>query len=102
MTEDIYKWISKKYGTEPYVIREILKDETVFSFLMIWTIFEQKLFDGSFKRSSIETFIDRRLQQINVANFESIVEHFHERYQNISLYAHLKKDESYIPVDRII
>lgn len=93
--DDIVQWLNNhKFSAE---IAQILEEPFALHFLIVWSIFEVKCFDGFMKSGNIESFSDRLVQNgFQEDNLNTIVNYFHDRYQDGQLYKNLlnnKKSE---------
>ncbi|MBN1816756.1 MAG: hypothetical protein JW828_05315 [Sedimentisphaerales bacterium] len=74
------------------VVRKLLKDKTVVSFLITWSIFESRFFRGFVKVSNLEGFAKKVVANSGYDKeyFREAAEHFHMRYQDKKKYKNLK------------
>ena len=85
---DVYKWLSDYFEYDkPF--DEVLKDEKVTSFLLIWPIFEQKLFKEFATEKDICKVADKLGLNYNKYGVEEIVKYFYDRYQDSKKRKHL-------------
>ena len=68
-----------------------LKNPTALHFLIAWSLFESKCFDGFMKLQAIDDFADRlaNKESFDVECISVAAAHFHSRYQDQALYDHL-------------
>lgn len=81
------QWLAEFLNAPQTEIDSLLLNQTALQFLVTWSIFEAKCFDGYLTRDKIEEFA----QQISestpfpVTNINFIAAHFHDRYQKKEL-----------------
>lgn len=88
-------WLAKLLGQGEQDVKLLLEDKTALHFLVVWSIFESKCFNGYVKLKEIDGFCERIIKR---EAFESrgileIASHFHARYQDAALYRHLMQDQ---------
>lgn len=77
-------WLGKLLKQSPFEIRRLLEDQRAHNFLITWSIFEAKCFDGFLREDNLETKASLLAADACFPNAE-LVEHarcFHERYQS--------------------
>lgn len=95
--DDVHKWLAGHFETDIGYINSVMKDERATYFLIIWSIFERKCFDGFMKKSQIETFVEKNLTLLNPEKIgiKKSIEHFHNRYRQTHDKYHLQNEERY-------
>lgn len=87
-------WLSSCLGNSEVEIRRLLKDESALYFLIAWSLFESKCFQGFVKAEEIENFAERVSPTINLRALQESVKHFYERYQNPELLKNLMHNKN--------
>jgi len=101
MTGTLKLWLAKYLGiTKEQVEREI-NHENVSGFLIVWTIFEQKAFNGFIDYSKISSFTKKNYPAIT-NEIINISESFFDRYQDRTSYKNLRHDENKIEINNIL
>lgn len=97
MNEKIKKWICDYYKIDILLIEDnsFFNNELVTSFLIIWTIFEQKLFNGFVKRTLIEEFSSDSSNKFSTS-LSKHFKYFYERYHDKQLFKNLINDDKAI------
>lgn len=102
MNTQINSWLARRLPTEggtPSIgqIDDLLKNEMATSFLLVWPIFEQKIFGGYLKHNKNTDDVAKAAQKYSKffpkIDADDISEHFHDRYQDVSNYRHLRHNE---------
>lgn len=78
-------WLSNCLGNSEAEIRRLLTDESALYFLIAWSLFESKCFQGFVKAEDIEDFAERASPTIDLTALQESAWHFYERYQNPTL-----------------
>jgi hypothetical protein len=97
MNKDIKNFFMGYFCVEEEQIEKLLSTETATDFLLIWSIFEAKCFEGRCTGDKIKK-CDYRFKYKNLATtFYEKVEEFHKRYQNKTSWKNLyyKNENSY-------
>ena len=82
MNADVQSCLAKILNTTRNNIEQIIKEEKATTYLWVWSIFEQKIFDGFMTKEKIK---DKALyfeKSYDALCIENIVEKFYERYQD--------------------
>ena len=95
-------WLAKHYNTSIQHIDNLLKDEKATSYLLIWSVFEQEIFDGYMRIKDIKSVSVEFAKYSSVLGVDNIAEKFHIRYQNHNNYKHLIHDQDYAYFKAII
>ena len=97
MNTYVKKWLSEYYDVTLADIDDILKEETATSYLLVWAIFEQDIFNGFMKKDKIKTVSQRFKKYYSSLNIDMLAKKFYLRYQNSTNYKHLihKDDNCY-------
>ena len=99
---ELYSWLAKKYEASEEQIKEVLKNEKASSFLIIWSIFEQKCFEGFFRKDKICSFSQIHFTLIQDPMLSNIAKDFYERYQDKTKYQKLRHGDVYLTADEIL
>lgn len=85
------QWFAKYLGTNAREITCLLGDKTAIRFLIAWSIFETSCFGGFAKDNDIEDFVKGLVgtKGFQPSELMDAAKHFHERYQDKTLYRHL-------------
>src|SRR5688572_13679465 len=84
------EWLATLLGQSAHDVRQLLANETAVQFLITWSIFEAKQFDGYMKMEKIDPFCERIVsQKFNMTPIDDIARYFHDRYGNDDLYQQL-------------
>lgn len=94
--KDIRKWLAQVNGTNLKNIQNILKDEKATTYLMVWSVFEQNIFDGYMTKDKISNKAKEYSDKYELLNVDDIVFHFHGRYQDKENFNHLKHGDNNI------
>lgn len=102
MTESILIWLAKHFETDKRLMQEALTDEKATSFLLVWPIMEQKLFNGFMRKGDIAAQATSLSNYYNEFDIKQMIRHFHERYQEKACYKHLKHKDNDARCDKIV
>lgn len=112
MREQVYAWLVRYLSSEeenskdkkmtPKDIQQLLKNENATLFLMIWSIMEQKIFDGFMKKKDIDMAAECFTGYYQELDINDIFLHFHRRYQNKETCQHLKHGDKNGKFDEIL
>jgi hypothetical protein len=84
------KWLGQLLGQNQQEIRRLMRDKTALQFLIVWSLFESKCFQGFVKIDVIDSFSQRVIQQdFDPTVIAPALSHFHCRYQDKNHYQHL-------------
>ncbi|MDO7886732.1 hypothetical protein [Hymenobacter cheonanensis] len=92
MIANTKNWLAAYYKISEEKIESYFKDEDVPGFLIIWTIFEQKLFGGFVKVGNIKNHSVKELDKILFA-LETEFIFFFEAYQDKARFKNLRHDQ---------
>lgn len=89
-------WLASLLGQEEQQIRNLLKDQTALHFLITWSLFESKCFNGFVKADGLEKFSERIVanESFDATYISAAASHFHNRYQNQRFYNNLMHQQS--------
>ena len=73
-------WLASYFQTTTKFVDEMLKDEKATTYLLVWPIFEQKLFNGFMKQVDIQSAASKYAVYYGELNAYVAVQHFHDRY----------------------
>lgn len=103
MSINLKKWLSVYLEIKQEELDNIIQPDNALSFMIVWTIFESKCFNGFVKVDIFDKFIQQNKQKLTLAVIEPSISHFHARYQASDLYRHLKYgDKNSEEVDAIL
>lgn len=84
------EWLGTLLKQSPDEIRRLLDDPAAQEFLISWSLFEAKCFDGFVKIQTIESFAKRVAEQgADSPSLDRAIAHFHQRYQDAERYRQL-------------
>ena len=72
-------WLASYFQTTTKFVDEMLKDEKATTYLLVWPIFEQKLFNGFMKQVDIQSAASKYAVYYSELNADAAVQHFHDR-----------------------
>lgn len=77
------KWFAATLGQSPNEVKKLLEDPTAVHFLITWSIFESRCFDGYFKLQKLDQY-SKELQKEGYSTSETqkALLHFHQRYKD--------------------
>lgn len=96
-TEETFAWI-QEYLSAPVLPKASI--ELVSSFLIVWALFEQKLFDGYVQKCKIHGCA-QKFAGVEL-DVEEMARHFHERYQVTEYKHNLLHGDNYEGFDTIL
>lgn len=94
MKREIKSWLAKILLTTEANIDNILNEEKATTYLWVWSIFEQKVFDGFVKKPDLEIKSRGISADYDSLELDDIIRKFHKRYQDTDNFRHLKHSES--------
>lgn len=80
-------WLANYYDTSIVNIYDLLNSERATTFLLIWPIFENELFNGYCRKGLLASKIKDIVSVFN-DDIEKMAKHFHDRYHNNKRYYH--------------
>jgi len=89
MHKDFLKWLSKYLGADEEKTNELLDNELSRYFLIVWSIYEAKCFEGFVKEHKLNGFAKRMVGTIYSNRINNSAEYFHKRYQDKKKYQNL-------------
>ena len=80
---DFERWLGSLFGEDGVKVQELLGNQTALQFLIAWSLFESKCFDGFVKKEQLEKFskCTAAKSDFPMKRLERAAHHFHERYQ---------------------
>lgn len=93
MKRGIKTWLAKVLLTTETNIDNILNEEKATTYLLVWSIFEQKVFNGFVKKADLQEKAKELSANYSSLGLDDIIRKFHKRYQNKDNFRHLKHDE---------
>lgn len=104
MSNTFEKWFASYLKQDESEIRVLLNNKIATRFLIIWSIFEAKCFNGFMQVNKIENcsaaIIGKRC--FNIKKFSNALEHFHKRYQDKRIYRNLMYGQKSKELDNIL
>jgi hypothetical protein len=83
-------WLGELLGESEHEVTYLLKDETALRFLIAWSLFEAKCFDGFVKLDGLDAFACRLISEsYDCATITDAARHFHQRYQDETKFQNL-------------
>jgi hypothetical protein len=82
MEEEVKNWLARYFETKDSEIEKMIKSDSATSFLMIWSLFESKCFNGTFTVRKIEPFATDQKKNYTKLSVEEPVRYFYDRYQD--------------------
>jgi hypothetical protein len=91
MSKEFDSWLASYLGEKESAVSLLIQDQMAVEFLISWSIFESDCFNGFCKLDDIKPFSDKIVKsaKYKTGPISRCVEHFHERYQQRSLYKNL-------------
>lgn len=89
MSQLFATWLSQLFRQSEHQVNRLLEDESALHFLITWSLFESKCFEGFLKAESIAAYAKKESATLNLSDIRGIGAHFHERYQNSRLFQNL-------------
>jgi len=79
-----HAWLAETLGQPVSEVSHLLSQEMAVEFLMSWSLFESRCFEGFMKLHLIEPYVRRTIDQENfdVSVLTDHFTHFHDRYQD--------------------
>lgn len=94
------QWLGNYLGKNRDAVSEYFTSKYVSSFLILWTIFEQELFNGYAKKRKLKHFRLDGFQFDDKLN--KCFEYFHDRYQDKKKFNNLRHRDSFSEIDLIL
>jgi len=84
-------WFAAYLGQQPFQVQRLLRNGMATRFLIAWSLFESKCFEGFVKIDRLSIFAKKVSEEKSFARgeFEEAGRHFHDRYQNRDRLRHL-------------
>jgi hypothetical protein len=96
-------WLAKLLGQSELKIGRLLKDSTAVKFLIAWSLFESKCFDGFVKIARIDEFARRLASEaFDSKAIRHVLNHFYDRYQKKDRYRHLMHGQQCSRMDGLL
>ncbi len=89
MDKEFLKWLSEYLEADEKETKELLDNEMVRYFLIVWSIYEAKCFKGFVKVDKFNEFAKRIAERIDANRINDSAEYFHKRYQDKKKYQNL-------------
>ena len=75
------RWLGTMFGRDELDARRVLQDQSALQFLIAWSFFEAKCFDGFVKIEKLKAFSSRLLAEgFSAERVADQLGHFHSRY----------------------
>jgi hypothetical protein len=89
------QWLGALLNQNPQETRRLLDNPAAQEFLIAWSLFESKCFDGYVKIDRIESFAQRIIEEgADACSPGDALIHFHQRYQDNERYRQLMHGQS--------
>ena len=95
-------WLASYFQTTTKIVDEMLKDENATTYLLVWPLFEQRLFNGFMRQAEITTVANKYAAFYSELNVDDAVKHFHDRYQDSGRYKNLRHTDKAAYVTKIL
>ena len=98
------KWFANYLQQNQHQVDRLLRDKTATRFLIAWSLFESRCFEGFVKVEKLSTFATN-ITKNDAFRKEDFLEpgrHFHSRYQNKGRYKNLMHKQSSKELDDIL
>lgn len=83
MDDEFLSWLSTYLGTDrKEEVQNLLNDPLARYFLIIWSIYEAKCFDGFVKIKDFDEFVRKLTTVMNISTVEEHAKYFYDRYQD--------------------
>lgn len=94
---DFDEWFARYLQQSPVQVERLLRDRTAVRFLIAWSLVETSCFHGFAKGEELERHCRRISEDEHFSSLSllTILEHFHERYQDKTLHANLMHGNRY-------
>jgi hypothetical protein len=77
------QWLGELLGQNEGEVHRLLEDRTALYFLIVWSLFESKCFNGFVRIDRISAFSEQLVaEKFDTSRIEAALFHFHTRYQN--------------------
>ena len=94
MQTNVQTFLEKYFCQDERQISKLIQTEYASDFLLIWSIFESKIFDGYCTITKVKKYPENHFENAHKKKIETIVEYFHKRYQDKVLWKNLNpKDD---------
>ncbi len=89
-------WLAKLLGQSVSDVHLLLQEKAALHFLIAWSLFESKCFNGFVKEKHLEAFSRRIVakESFNTASISAAAAHFHARYRDKGRYKNLVHENS--------
>ena len=99
----IERWLAKTYNTNVDNIKNILKNEKATTYLIVWSTFEQKIFEGFMKKEKILNKAEKYSEFYDLLNVDEITRNFHLRYQDKKKFKNLSyRENNMVEIEEIL
>ena len=104
MPNTFEKWFASYLKQDESEIRVLLNNKIAIRFLIIWSIFEAKYFNGFMQVNKIKNCSNAIIGKscFNITKYSNALEHFHKRYQDKRIYKNLMHGQKSKELDNIL
>jgi hypothetical protein len=97
-------WLGELLGQPEHATRRLLNDKSALHFLLAWTLFESKCFNGYVQEKEIQKYANLVADESELQFHEltHIAEYFHHRYQNKKLLRNLLHQKQSAPLQALL
>ncbi|UCE48372.1 MAG: hypothetical protein JSW47_22595 [Phycisphaerales bacterium] len=98
------QWFAKYLKQDPVEVKRLLNDKTATRFLIAWSLFESRCFEGFVKVDKFSEFANR-VKDNDAFQKEDLLEsgrHFHRRYQDKDRYNNLMHKQKNAKLESIL
>lgn len=102
MNKKVITWLATYFQTTSDYVDQMLKDEQATSYLLVWPIFEQKLFAGFMRGRDISDAAKNYAPYYQELDVDESAAYFHDRYQDNTKYRNLAHGDKRKSVDTVL
>lgn len=97
-------WLGELLGQSEHETARLLHDKSALHFLVAWTLFESKCFNGYVQEKEIQKYANRVADESELQFHElrDIAEYFHDRYQDNKLLQNLLYQKQAQPLQALL
>lgn len=97
------RWLADLLCQNEIEVRRLLGDSAALHFLITWSLFESKCFEGYVKIGDLGKYAERVIDEAyDPAIISEAAFHFHARYQDTEPYRNLMHQQSSVKMDNLI
>lgn len=101
MIDNLKQWLSVFFDIKLEEVESYFSNENVTGFLIIWTIYEQKLFNGFYRVNTLERFCNEYSWEWE-PELEDAFKHFYYRYQDSNKFNNLCHTDTALDIGEIL